>query len=152
MKFSTREDIDAPIAEVFSMVSDFRRFERQALRHGIQIQRDFSSNTPAEGQEWRIQIMFRGSERLVLTRLVEFDTPIRMRFMSETKGLRGDGLVELLALSTNRTRLSVSLELRPETVKGRLLIQSLKLAKTRLTRKFKQRVAGFAGRIGSSVV
>lgn len=151
MKFSAREDIEAPIAQVFSEISDFRRFERQALRNGVQVQRNFKPGLPAKGQEWQIGVMFRGTERQILTQLAEYEAPTRMRFLSSTKGLRGEGEVELLALSANRTRLFVSLELRPETVAGRVLVQSLKLAKTRLTRKFKRRVSGFAQRIESAV-
>ena len=39
MKFSTREDIEAPVDHVFAEVSDFAGFERRALRHGADITR-----------------------------------------------------------------------------------------------------------------
>ena len=147
MKFSTREDINAPIEQVFAVVSDFRRFERQGLQHGLQIQRNFEDVAPVEGQEWQILLTFRGTERQIKTKLAEYDAPNRMQFQSKSKGLKGEGLVELVALSAGRTRLFVSIELRPETMAGRLLIQSLKLAKTRLTRNFKLRIGTFASRI-----
>ena len=34
MKFSTREDVEAPIEAVYLMLSDFERFERAAPTHG----------------------------------------------------------------------------------------------------------------------
>ena len=37
MKFSTREDIEAPIAYVFDRVADFPAYERRALRQGAEV-------------------------------------------------------------------------------------------------------------------
>ncbi|MDG1354009.1 MAG: hypothetical protein P8P70_12775 [Sulfitobacter sp.] len=52
--------------------------------------------------------------------------------------------IELVALSKSRTRLMVSFDIKPLNLSARLLVQSLKLAKTSLTKKFKLRVAEFA--------
>jgi len=52
--------------------------------------------------------------------------------------------IELVALSLNRTRISIEIDLTPQGLSARLLLQSLKLAKTNLSRKFKLRVAEFA--------
>ena len=56
-------------------------------------------------------------------------------------------VMDLVALSQNRTRMLVSLELRPTTLSSRLLLHSLKLAKSNLDRKFKTRVNELAKRI-----
>ena len=51
---------------------------------------------------------------------------------------------ELVALSKNRTRVMMSVDIKPLNLSARLLVQSLKLAKTSLTKKFKLRVSEFA--------
>lgn len=56
-------------------------------------------------------------------------------------------VVDLVALSRTRTRLFVSMELRPTTLSARLLLQSLRLAKGRLTGRLKTRMAEFGQRI-----
>jgi hypothetical protein len=52
--------------------------------------------------------------------------------------------VELVALSRGRTRLSVELELKPRSISARLLVQSLKLARANLNKKFHLRMADYA--------
>ena len=37
MKFSTKEDIDAPIDAVFDMLCEFDQFERAAMRRGAEV-------------------------------------------------------------------------------------------------------------------
>ena len=51
---------------------------------------------------------------------------------------------DLVALSRSRTRIMVALDLKPQNLSARLLVQSLKLAKNALTKKFKKRVGDYA--------
>ncbi|MEO1026387.1 MAG: SRPBCC family protein, partial [Pseudomonadota bacterium] len=62
-------------------------------------------------------------------------------------GLECMGVVDLVALSKARTRMLVSLDLKPTTLSSRLMVQSLRLAKGSLNRRFKARVAQFASGI-----
>jgi hypothetical protein len=66
-----------------------------------------------------------------------------------SNGLDGKTTVELVALSPQRTRLSVSIDLSAKSLSARLLLQSLKLAKSNLTNRFKKRVAEFSKGIES---
>ncbi|WP_375266328.1 hypothetical protein [Planktotalea sp.] len=39
MQFSTKEDIEASMADAFALFADFDQFERSALRRGAQVRR-----------------------------------------------------------------------------------------------------------------
>ena len=144
MKFSTREDIEAPIEHVFARVTDFQNFERQALRRGADVQRIDSSLVPTEGSAWQFAFKFRGKNRKMKATVTKMDAPNSLKFETIASGIHGMSTIELVALSLNRTRISIEIDLTPQGLSARLLLQSLKLAKTNLSRKFKLRVAEFA--------
>lgn len=143
MKLSTREDIEAPIAYVYGRVSDFAGFERRALRQGIAVKRR-SDAAPAVGTIWDIAFDFRGRARNVQSELTTLDVDHAIRIESQSDGLTADTEIELIALSATRTRVMVSFELKAKTLTARLLLQSLKLAKTKMTTRFKARVLDYA--------
>lgn len=155
MKFSTREDVDAPIDEVFELLSDFEAYERNALRRGADVRRVDQLGSPDVGMMWKAVFSVRGKPRKLDITLQEYDRPNRIVFFSESPGITGNLSIDLIAMSRGRTRLSVALELKPQNLSARLLIQSLKLAKSNLTSRFKQRVADYAkiieGRCASAI-
>jgi hypothetical protein len=144
MKFSTKEDVEAPIDFVFEQVSDFRSFERAALRRGAEVQRIDNRPGPGAGMIWDAQFKFRGRKREARVELVEFDRPNGIKADFRTSLLTGDLTVELLALSRNRTRMHVETTFEPRNLTARLLVQSVKLARTSIAQKFRFRVAHFA--------
>ncbi|MGD9864590.1 MAG: SRPBCC family protein [Pseudodonghicola sp.] len=144
MKFSSKEDIEAPIDTVFAALSEFEAFERSAIRRGIVVDRVDESAPMAAGLAWNAAFDLRGKPRKLHLKLAEYDPPNGMRFDSESFGLEGDLVIELVALSPKRTRMGIALELSPKTLSARLFLQSLKLAKANLTKRFKQKVSEFA--------
>jgi len=144
MKFSTRQDIEAPIDFVFERATDFDGFQRQALRRGVEIERADDLPATAEGMRWNAEFMFRGKNRRIQAELAKLDPPNLLLIQSVSGGLEADFEVEFMALARNRTRVRVGLELAPKTISARLLVQSLKLAKHRLNERFAHRVAQFA--------
>ncbi len=143
MKFSTREDIEAPIAFVFAQVSDFGAYERRAMRQGAEVAR--RDNGPAgEGSCWDIGFDYRGRPRKMVATLAGFTPPQGMEIQSTSDGLDALTEVDLIALSQSRTRVMVSIDLKAKSLTARLLLQSLRLAKTKLTKRFKGRVRDLA--------
>lgn len=149
MKFSTREDIAAPIDYVFGQVSNFTAFERSAMRRGAEVLRMDTSGKIAPGLAWEISFGFRGKPRDVRLELMEYEPEEKMCFEGKSSGLIGVGEVELLALSPKKTRMRVAIELKPQTLSARLLVQSLKLAKGNVDKKFQLRVADYASELGA---
>ena len=144
MKFSTRKDMEAPIDAIFDKLSNFAAFERAALKRGIEVTRD----TPSAGMPgWQIRFPLRGKMRSLSVALDAIDAPEAMSFAGESKSfdLRLD--LTLIVLSRARTRLGVELDIRPRTLSGRLLLQSMRLTKPGYTRKFDTAVQSFAERL-----
>ncbi|MEM1301001.1 MAG: SRPBCC family protein [Pseudomonadota bacterium] len=144
MKFSTREDVEVPIEAVFQALADFESFERRALRRGAEVERTDGLTEPGVGMAWTVGFKFRGRDRTLLPRVTRYDVPNLMEVISTSGGLDVVLAVELVDLSPARTRMSVGLEMKPNTLSARLLVQSMKLAKANLTKRFKVAVADYA--------
>jgi hypothetical protein len=144
MKFQSKEDIESPIAEVFGAISDFELLERSALRRGVELQRTGDLAHPENGLAWDLKFSFRGKPRDIRLTLSSYAPVTGLTLSGSGSGVDGRMEVELLALSPQRPRMSVELKLTPSNLTGRLLVQSLKLARSNLTRRFKLRLAEFA--------
>ena len=144
MKFSTREDIEAPIEDTFVMLTDHEMFERQAIRRGADVQRTDSLSSSGAGMAGDGAFTMRGRWRQAASLMVKFDRPNEFTIAFVSGGMQGTFTADCMSLSRNRTRVQIALELKPQNLSARLLVQSLKLAKTSLTKRFKLRVADYA--------
>lgn len=144
MQFSGKEDIDAPIERVFDVLSELEHYERSAIRRGIEVTRTAELDPVRAGLGWTARFTLRGKPRDLDLKLAEYQPPQMMRFLGQTQGLECNLTIDLVALSPARTRMAVVLNLSPKTLTGRLFVQSLKLAKSNLTKRFKLKLADFA--------
>ena len=144
MKFSTREDVEVPIDQTFGIICDFDAYERSAMRRGAEVLRTDSLSRPGVGMKWQAAFKMRGKMRDINLEMVGFDKPNKLRVLSSTSGIDGAGQIESVALSRNLTRISVEFELKPINLSARLLVQSLKLAKNSLNKRYKLRIAEYA--------
>lgn len=147
MKFSTRADIEAPIEFVYATLSDFEAFERGALRRGAEVLRTDATRGFGPGMCWNVQFSYRGKARRIEITLAAAERPVLLRYSGVSPSVDGTLALELLALSPQRTRIKVDLEVKPRTIAARLFLQSLKLVKTRLVARFKKRVATYVTEI-----
>ncbi|MEL7257443.1 MAG: SRPBCC family protein [Pseudomonadota bacterium] len=144
MKFVEREDIEAPIEYVFSQISDFPALERSAMRRGAEVQRVDNLDQNGVGMAWDTSFMLRGKRRDMRLEMTDYDEPNCLSVKSTSANLSGFMMIDLVALSRRRTRLTVEVSVKPKTLTARLLLQSLKLARTNMTRRFALRVAEYA--------
>ena len=144
MKFSTREDVEVPIDQAFALICDFDAYERSAMRCGAEVHRMDDMTKPGVGMKWAASFKMRGKKRDLEMEMTRFERPNEICVLSSTSGIDGTGQIELLALSRNRTRVSVVFELKLTNLSARLLVQLLKLAKNSLTKRYRLRVAEYA--------
>jgi carbon monoxide dehydrogenase subunit G len=147
MKLSAREDIDAPIAEVFQRLADFEGWERAAMRRGAEIHRTDALPRPAPGMAWSISFVYRGKPRRLSLTLDEIVAPGKLAFSGRGPNLEGGIVLDLIEMAPRRTRLMVKLEVRPRTLVARLFIQSLKLGRGKVEARFRARIAQVATEI-----
>jgi len=86
----------------------------------------------------------RGKRREIQMQLSEYDPPNGITLSSMSPAMGGAMMIDLVALSRGRTRMSVDLTLKPKNLASRLLVQALKLARSNLTKRFKLRAAEYA--------
>ena len=144
MDLSSKKDIEAPIAEVFEALCDFESFERSAYRRGVEVQRMGDINAPQKGLAWDAKFTLRGKPRELHVVLTSYEPVTRIVLTGESGALKGETEIELVALSPSRTRLCIKLGVSAKTLSGRLLLQSMKLARGSIERKFNARISDFA--------
>lgn len=144
MKMATREDIAAPIEAVFEQLSDFDGFERAAMRRGAEVVRTDTLAVPGAGMSWRAGFDYRGKARQANIELADFEVPERVRARIHSTGVEMELVVDLVAMSRSRTRMNLSLDTRPRTIPARLVIQSMKLARQTVLKRFRRRINEFA--------
>ncbi|GLS85501.1 hypothetical protein GCM10010873_04740 [Cypionkella aquatica] len=147
MRFSTKQDIEAPIADVFRILSDFETWERAAMRRGAEVSRTDKLRHVAAGMRWAARFSYRSKPRNMELELMQIEAPTLLRFAGTSQAIEGLASVELMELGGKRTRMHVVLEVSARSLTARLFLQSLRLARARIDRKFDQRAAQLAGDI-----
>jgi carbon monoxide dehydrogenase subunit G len=141
MHFSSSEEINAPRDHVFAEITDFAGFERQIERAGGDVTR---TGDPGPDAAWTGRFSFRGTQRDVKAQVTDWAVPGGYRIISDTGGLSAVIDVRCVSIDAERTRLDVLLDLKPTTLGSRVLINSFKLMRMQLNRRFNRRVRDFA--------
>lgn len=141
MKLTTKDDIEAPIAFVYAQLTDFESWERAALRRGAEVHRTDTLKKPGPGMAWKAAFDYRAKPRKMTLRLETMEEPGQIGFSANSPNISGTLDMTLVELAAMRTRVTVTLEVKPRTLISRLFLQSLALAKARVQGRFKARVA-----------
>ena len=104
-------------------------------------------DAPGIGMAWAARAPIRGRLRDIDIRLTAFAPDTALAVEAGTGGILATLTVDLVALARSRTRVQVGLELRAATMASRLMLQSLKLAKASLDKRFAKRIGEFAAEI-----
>lgn len=147
MKFSTRCDLDAPAADTFDRVSNFSRIEQMLLRRGVSIQRADPAQPAGVGMGWVLGFDWRARARELRLEVTRLDHPehVGLTGLSDAFDIAID--MTVVALGRVRSRLIFETEIRPRNMRARLMLQTAKLGKGQLDRRFAQRIDRFVAEL-----
>lgn len=114
------------------------------MRRGAEVHRTDKLRVPGPGMEWSVRFRFRGRDRNLGVKLVTLERDTKLAFAGAGKMIESDMWIDLLSLAPNRTRLTMGVVVRPKTLGARLLLQSVKLAKTKVQIRFNKRLVQLA--------
>ena len=147
MRFSTRVDTDRSSAELFDIISDFSRSERALTARGAQVRRIDPAQDPGTGLGWTIGFNWQGQRRMVRLDVTRFDRPSHVTLDGHSDQFDLSINLTVVALSRVKSRLLFETEVRARNMRARLLLQTAKLGKTQLDRKYDQRIADFVAHL-----
>ena len=147
MQFSSVQDVNAPLDFVFQQLSDFESYEFYALRTGADVDREDSLAEKATGMTWNVSGDLRGKRRKVRIELTEYRPDNLLKFFVKSSGIEAYATMESMALTRKQSRIKVTTVLKPKTISARLILQSAKLAKNSMNRKFNHRFWTYANYI-----
>jgi carbon monoxide dehydrogenase subunit G len=147
MRFASKHDIEAPIADTYRIITDFEAWERAAMRRGADVARTDKLRDLMPGLKWSARFAYRGRTRELDLELKQIEAPSLLRFAGVSQSIEGTAAIELMEMGAKRTRMHVVFELTPRSLTSRLFLQSLRLARNRMDRRFDQRMAQMAADI-----
>ena len=148
MDFVSKQDIKAPAAHVFQQLADFEFYESYAMRVGAQVERLDVFTQPQPGMCWNIKGHFRGKDRNMELTLDNYYPPDTLSYICTTKSLNAAISFDVIPLNRLETRLQIMIDIQAKGLSARVVMQSAKLAKKTLDRKFDARMRDFANKIG----
>ncbi len=140
MKLATHHDIVAPVDTIFKVLSDSTRWERAAVRRGMTVNRTDGGRDLAVGAAWAVKASFRGKVRDLTIAVVDVTRPSQIVTEATSALFSANLSVDLIELSARKTRVSISVETKPNTLAARIMLQSAKLAKKSIKQRFDKRV------------
>jgi hypothetical protein len=147
MKFISKQDITAPADFVFQQLADFDFYESYALRMGAQVERQDQYYTPQPGMCWSIKGRFRGKDRALELTLNSYKPSDTLSYICTSKSLNAVINLDVIPLSRTETRLKVMVDIQARGLAARVALQSAKLARKSLDRKFNGHMWDIANKI-----
>ena len=141
MRFKATETINGPIEAVFDDFSDIRRIEQELTDRGVGLERLDNDTGLVAGAAWHTVVRVKGRQRDADAQLVEVDRPRSLRLEGKSGGMLMETSFEFTEIGPQTTELEIVVNLRARSVSAKLLLSSFRLARSRMVRGMRKRVA-----------
>ncbi len=143
MKFSGKTEIQASLNDIFAAFADFDAFEKYATKSGAEVSRIDDLISPGPGMIWDSRFEYRGKRRKATIELIDYNPPESLNFSAVADGFDAVMRIELIRLSAKETRARITFEVQAKSIAARLVLQSARLTKNRLNKRFRERLHRF---------
>lgn len=143
MELTSQHDISAPREQVFAILADPAVFERRLAAARVQVRRQGADH------EWELRFHLRGAERRIHLTRTACEAPTHLAFAGRSPRFAIANLIELAPGGPQATRMTVTLTIRPRGMAARLALQSLRLGRRRMQRRFDTAVARLAAELAA---
>ncbi|MFD2173480.1 SRPBCC family protein [Rhodobacter lacus] len=143
MKFSNRVDVAVSADRLFAQLTDVAGIEEIARRKGVSMRRLDTLREIGAGMSWEVGFMLRGKPREMIVDVARFEPGRCTEYAGISSSFEVTLTLDFTTLEPNRTRLGTMLELRPRTLGARLLLQSARLGRANLDRRYNARIKSF---------
>lgn len=150
MDIETRAEVAAPIEFVFEQITNWDEIERLVMRRGGEIARTTHLTPAEEGTAWDLSFYLRGKTRKMQVEIFNFQRPDRVGATFRSRPLDVTARISLTPLPSQRTRMTLTTNLRGKTIPARLLLQTLRLRRARTEKRMGVMLSGFADQIEAS--
>lgn len=135
MQFMETQTINAPRDFVFGRLVDANEIidhlpSRVSLRNAQQLQQFI------KGSLWVAKIQRGGRVFTINNIIVESQAPARLNVSSESNRLMVQTTISLIEIDPETTEIRFKLELAPKGLLGRILMQTIRSSRTRISRNF----------------
>ena len=140
MRIDETFELDLPRRYFFARLEATERIEERARARGVRISRLDDGTGLAPGARWRVQGPVRGRLREAEVEVAAYERRTRLRLISVAAGFRAEGEFLFSGAPQNRTNLRLVAEIRPTTLRARLLAPAARIALRRALRAARARL------------
>ncbi|WOI56777.1 SRPBCC family protein [Palleronia sp. LCG004] len=133
-------DIRAPRARIFDALSDFETIENRLRGRGALVERVDDGGAGPSGAAWRLEFDLLEKRRALEAHVIRIAPDDALAIAARSSGLDLTLDAVLSDTSGEATRMTLDATILAATLKGKVLLQSMKLARSRITRAIENRI------------
>lgn len=132
MRLVARTDVELTPEALFEALADVSYFERAARRQGAEVTRKDGGVHLAQGAVWAVRFPYRGRMREAISTLTSIERPRRLGFHTTTAAFEIATELLIAPMSRGTTRMALTMDIKPRTFGGRVILQTMRIGKARL--------------------
>ncbi len=135
MKFDYKTTINVPVEYAFARLTDFDKFEKEGFGNISKFTPVGDISAPNIGAKWKVRSEFQGRQRsyaLQLRKLVANETVV---LGNGSDKFDVEACFGLSKMDSTKTNFTFELNASAKTITGRLIMQTMQLARSRIEKK-----------------